>query len=80
VKSLGALRAIPILVVVLQGNIVLGNLASAYFSLVGVGGILHALYDARFKRLAFFQQLSGTLRIRTFHWREAAVIAPSAPR
>jgi hypothetical protein len=49
------LGAIPILVVVLQRNIILRDLAGAYFSLVGVGGTLHGLYDACFKRLPFFQ-------------------------
>ena len=74
------LGAISFLIVVLQGNVVLWDLASSYFPLVGVGGILHALDDACFKGLPFFQQFSGALGIRTFHWREAAVVATAAAR
>ena len=73
------LGALPILAVVFQGNIVLRDLAGAYFPLVGIRSILHSLYDACFKCLPFFQQFSGALGIRTFHWREAAIIAASAP-
>ena len=74
------LGAIPFLIVVLQGNVVLWNFASSHFPLVGVGGILHALNDACFKGLPFFQQFSRTLGIRTFHRREAAVVATAASR
>jgi len=78
-KNAGVLGAIPILIVVLKRNIVLRDLARTHFPLVGVGGILHAFYDACFKRLPFFQQLSGAFRIRTFHDGQAAEVAASSP-
>ena len=46
------LRAI--LIVVLRRNVVLWDLASPHFALIGVRRVLHAFYDAGLKRLAFF--------------------------
>jgi hypothetical protein len=78
--NFGALGAIAILVVVFERNVVLRDLAGPYFTFVGVRSILDALYDAGFKRLPFFQQFSGALGVRTFHWREAAIISAPAAR
>src|SRR6266404_7908506 len=68
----------PVVVVVLQRNVVLRHLARLHFAFIRVRSVLHAAHNPRLKRLPFFQQLLGALRIRALYHGNSSVIACAA--
>src|SRR5215467_7363141 len=66
------LRAV--FVVVLFGDVVLGDFAGADFALVRTGGVFHAAHDSCLERLTFFQQFVRALGIGVFHHGRSAKV------
>ena len=55
-----------VFIVVLAGNIVLGNFVGANFASVGVSGVLHPFHYLGFEGVSFFEQFVHTLGICAF--------------
>src|SRR6266851_1964557 len=64
-----------VLVEVLLGNVVLGNLPRADSTLVGIGRVLDPADDAGLEGLALFEKFLDALRIRQLGSRESFGVA-----
>lgn len=69
-----------VLVQVLLGNVVLGNLPRSDASLIGVGCVLDAADDTGLEGLTLFKQFLDALRIRQLGSRESFGVTRLAAR